>query len=76
MYIFVWHKTDCEMRVEGGRVVVMGVVVVMMTCLMVWSIGTKENTSKNDRCKSGAAVGVSSTGAAEEMKNGSKSPTE
>lgn len=35
-----------------------------------------ENTSRLDRCKSGAAVGVVATGAAEEMKDGPESPIE
>lgn len=35
-----------------------------------------ENTSRLDRCKSGAAVGVVATGAAEEMKDGPESPVE
>lgn len=38
--IFVWHKTELECGVGG--------VAVMMTCLMVWSIGTKTPPKMTD----------------------------
>lgn len=44
----------------------------MLDGLVHWN----ENTSRLDRCESGAAVGVAATGAAEEMKDGPKSPIE
>lgn len=40
VYIFVWHKTELECGVVG--------VAVMMTCLMVWSIGMKTPPKMTD----------------------------
>lgn len=65
------NRGGCGRCGVAGR----GVTVAMMTRLMVWSIGTK-TPPRLDRCKSGAAVGVVATGAAEEMKDGPESPIE
>lgn len=65
MYVFVWQQTE-RVCWDGGESRCNDD---MLDGLVHWN----ENASKNDRCKSGAAVGVFATGAAEEMKNDSKS---